>query len=75
MFIWQAPVDRCDQRLDEAREITKQVRVESARRAIARRGRGEVGPFKGDGEAAALGITQDERVDPPTRRDFSTPKR
>lgn len=52
-----------DQRLDEAREITKQVGVESARRAIARRGRGEVGPFKGHGEAAALGITQDERVD------------
>jgi len=52
-----------DQRLDEAREITKQVGVESARRAIARRGRGEVGSFKGHGEAAWLGIKQDERVD------------
>ena len=52
-----------DQRLDEAREITKQIGVESASRAIARRGRGEVGPFKGNGEAAAFGITQDECVD------------
>ena len=50
-----------EQRLDEAREVAKQIRVESTARTIG--GRSEVGPFKRHGEAAALGITQDERVD------------
>ena len=48
--------------LDEAGEVTKQVGVESTPRAIGARC-SEVSPFKGHGEAAALEITQDERVD------------
>jgi hypothetical protein len=52
-----------DQGLDETCEIAKQVGVESACRAIACRGRGTVSPFEGHGEATALSVTQDERVD------------
>ena len=51
-----------DQRLDEARELAKQVGVESTRAMDLRCS--EVGPFEGHGEAAALGLTQDERVNP-----------
>ena len=54
------------QHLNQRDQITKRVQVKSRRRAVdslAGVGRGEVGPFPSDGEAAALDISQDQRVD------------
>jgi len=55
------------QQLDQRDQIAKRVQVKPGSRSVdafAGVGLCEVSPFPSDGEAAALGITQDQRVDP-----------